>query len=136
MSTISETFSLFDGIKPTAVIALIGVRIYPNTPLRQRAVEEGVIKESSTLFKPEFYLTPAEDASSIVKRVAEHAAAQFNWVVPSLDINYNAYTFSLSEKKGGKGALMGFAVMNRNCFNKRIFGSLMVNWHRERNNAK
>ena len=104
-STIRETFSLFDGVKATAVIALIGVRIYPNTLLKSRAVDDGIIEETDTLFEPEFYLTQAMDADALVKTVADHASDRFNWIVPSLDIRCNPDVLALLRKRGKKGPL-------------------------------
>jgi hypothetical protein len=36
----------------------IGIRIYPGTPLAQRAVAEGRISPDDTLLRPRFYLAP------------------------------------------------------------------------------
>ncbi|MGO9614595.1 MAG: lipid biosynthesis B12-binding/radical SAM protein [Dissulfurispiraceae bacterium] len=105
MTTIEETFSLFEHIKPTAVIALIGVRIYPNTRMRQRAVEDGIIQEKNSLFKPEFYLTRAMDAGTLVKTIAGYAADRFNWIVPALDIHCDADLLALLRKRGHRGPL-------------------------------
>jgi len=104
-ATIAEAFSLFDRVKPTAVIALIGVRIYPNTPLRKRAVSEGVIQEKDSLFEPAFYLTGAMDAPTLVKTVAERAGGRSNWVVPALDMRCSTEMLSFLRKAGRRGPL-------------------------------
>ena len=104
-ATMEETFSLFDRVKPTAVIALIGVRIYPNTPLRQLAVEDGIIQEKDSLLNPAFYLTQAMDSSTLVKKVAGYANDRFNWIVPALDIHCNAAMLALLRKMGKRGPL-------------------------------
>ena len=104
-STISETFRLFDSIRPSAAIALIGVRIYPDTPLRLRAVEEGVISESSNLFEPEFYLTREIEPEMLMRTVTDKASARPNWIVPSLGIRCNTEVMSTLRKLGRKGPL-------------------------------
>jgi radical SAM superfamily enzyme YgiQ (UPF0313 family) len=105
MGTLEKTFALFDQIRPTAVIALIGVRIYPNTPIRQMAVEDGIIPEKDDLLEPEFYLTQAMSAGSLVNTVSENAACRFNWIVPALDIRCNADMMALLRKRGQRGPL-------------------------------
>ena len=104
-ATMEETFSLFERVKPTAVIALIGVRIYPNTPLRQLAVEDGIIQGKDSLFNPAFYLTRAMDSGTLVKTVAGYAADRFNWIVPALDIHCNAAMLALLRRSGKRGPL-------------------------------
>jgi radical SAM superfamily enzyme YgiQ (UPF0313 family) len=104
-TTMEETFSLFERVKPTAVIALIGVRIYPNTPLRQLAVEDGIIQGKDSLLNPAFYLTRAMDSGTLVETVARYAAARFNWIVPALDIHCDADMLALLRKSGKRGPL-------------------------------
>ena len=87
------------------MIALIGVRIYPNTPLRQLAVEDGIIQEKDSLLNPAFYLTQAMDSSTLVKKVAGYANDRFNWIVPALDIHCNAAMLALLRKMGKRGPL-------------------------------
>ncbi len=104
-STMRETFSLFDLIAPTAVIALIGVRIYPNTALGHRAAGEGIIGEKDSLFGPSFYLSGAMDAGTLADTVAGFAADRSNWIVPALDIRCNPELLSLLRKSGKRGPL-------------------------------
>lgn len=104
-ATMDETFSLFDRVKPTAVIALIGVRIYPNTALRQMAVDDGIIQEKDSLFNPEFYLTRAIDSETLVRKVAGYATGRFNWIVPALDIRCNPEMLALLRRRGKRGPL-------------------------------
>jgi radical SAM superfamily enzyme YgiQ (UPF0313 family) len=105
MDTIRETFGLFDRVRPTAVIALMGVRIYPDTPLRQRAVWDGVITEDQSLLEPAFYLTRSLSPASLVDTVAANAADRFNWVVPALDMRCDAGLLALLRKRGKRGPL-------------------------------
>ncbi|MBM4347678.1 MAG: radical SAM protein, partial [Deltaproteobacteria bacterium] len=55
--TIEESFQLMDQIDPTAVIAMLGIRIYPGTGLEQYALSEGVIEKNSNLVYPYFYIS-------------------------------------------------------------------------------
>ena len=84
--TIEETFQLMDQLDPTAVIAMLGIRIYPGTALEKMSVSEGVIDPDSNLIYPHFYISPAvrERLSEIIQ---ERALARKGWIVPGLEIN-------------------------------------------------
>ncbi|WP_420265324.1 lipid biosynthesis B12-binding/radical SAM protein [Candidatus Magnetominusculus dajiuhuensis] len=99
--TLNETFKLFDMIKPRAVIALVGVRIYPGTAICKRAVKDGVIPavpEGKGLLEPVFYLSPETPSGLLLTRVATWAQSRANRVVPALDIHYDASTLGAIRK--------------------------------------
>jgi hypothetical protein len=102
---LQETFSLFETIRPTAVIALVGVRVYPDTKLHERAVKEQVLGEDTSLLEPAFYLTPQMDASSLFRQVSAYARQRPNWIVPGLGIRCEDDMLSLLRKMGRKGPL-------------------------------
>jgi radical SAM superfamily enzyme YgiQ (UPF0313 family) len=84
--TIEESFQLMDQVDPTAVIAMLGIRIYPGTELEKISVSQGVIPPESNLLYPYFYISPTvgERLSEIVQ---EKALARKGWIVPGLEIN-------------------------------------------------
>ena len=84
--TIEESFQLMDQLDPTAVIAMLGIRIYPGTELERIALSEGVIRRGSNLIYPHFYISPAlgERLNSMIQ---EKALARKRWIVPGLEIN-------------------------------------------------
>jgi radical SAM superfamily enzyme YgiQ (UPF0313 family) len=104
-ATLEETFKLFDRIKPTAVIALIGARIYPNTRLHGMAMEEGVIEGKTDLLRPVFYLSSGIASDTLMRRVSEHAGQRSNWVVPGLNIRCDSDILAALRKMGKKGPL-------------------------------
>lgn len=104
-STLGETLSLFDKIEPSAVIALIGVRIYPQTRLYKRALENRVIKEEDNLLEPVFYLSPHIDADILLHKVSEHARGRHNWIVPGLNIRCEHDMLAALRSMGKRGAL-------------------------------
>jgi hypothetical protein len=75
-----------DQLDPTAVIAMLGIRIYPGTALEKMSVSQGVINPDSNLIYPHFYISPAvrERLSEIIQ---ERALARKGWIVPGLEIN-------------------------------------------------
>ncbi|HJV65286.1 MAG TPA: lipid biosynthesis B12-binding/radical SAM protein, partial [Geomonas sp.] len=56
--TIDETFALADELEAVAMIAMTGIRIFPGTPLYQRAIADGVITATTPMLEPVFYLSP------------------------------------------------------------------------------
>lgn len=84
--TILESFALMDELEPTAVITMTGIRIYPNTALYRTALDEGVIRESTSLLEPVFYISPAI-RDTFAELVTTEAMKRRNWVVPGLEVN-------------------------------------------------
>ena len=84
--TIEESFHLMDELDPTAVIAMLGIRIYPGTELEQTSLSQGVTQRDSELIYPHFYISPTlgEKLSDIIR---EKALARKRWIVPGLEIN-------------------------------------------------
>jgi radical SAM superfamily enzyme YgiQ (UPF0313 family) len=89
METMLETFALMDEVKPTAVIAMTGIRIYPGTALEQIALNEGLISKGNSLLEPQFYISPAV-REGLTHLVTEEALKRRTWVVPGLEINISS----------------------------------------------
>ncbi|MBM4341625.1 MAG: radical SAM protein [Deltaproteobacteria bacterium] len=84
--TIEESFQLMDQLDPTAVIAMLGIRIYPGTELEQSSLSEGVIEKSSNLIYPYFYISPALKGR-LEDIIRTKALKRRQWIVPGLEIN-------------------------------------------------
>ncbi|MFA7061167.1 MAG: lipid biosynthesis B12-binding/radical SAM protein [Pedobacter sp.] len=84
--TIMESFTLMDELEPTAIITMTGIRIYPNTPLYQTAIEEGLIEASVSLLEPVFYISPVVQ-EEFAELITFEAMQRSNWVVPGLEVN-------------------------------------------------
>jgi radical SAM superfamily enzyme YgiQ (UPF0313 family) len=84
--TIEESFHLMDQLDPTAVIAMLGIRIYPGTELERIALSQRVIRQDSNLVYPHFYISPAL-GGKLNKIIQEKALARKRWIVPGLEIN-------------------------------------------------
>jgi radical SAM superfamily enzyme YgiQ (UPF0313 family) len=84
--TIEESFQLMDRLGPTAIIVMLGIRIYPGTEMERIALSQGVIRKDSNLIYPHFYISPALGGrlEGIVK---EKALERNRWIVPGLEIN-------------------------------------------------
>ncbi|OGP92815.1 MAG: B12-binding domain-containing radical SAM protein [Deltaproteobacteria bacterium RBG_16_48_10] len=84
--TIEESFQLMDQLDPTAVIAMLGIRIYPGTELEEISVSQGVIRRDSNLITPYFYISP-KLGGRLSEIIQEKALARKGWIVPGLEIN-------------------------------------------------
>jgi radical SAM superfamily enzyme YgiQ (UPF0313 family) len=103
--TVAETCDLIDDLKPQAVLAFIGIRIYPNTPLHRIAVSEGIITAEDDLLHPRFYISPRIDEAALTAAVGSHAKGRTNWVVPALGIRSDPALLALLRRSGHRGPL-------------------------------
>jgi radical SAM superfamily enzyme YgiQ (UPF0313 family) len=102
--TLEETFSLMEEISPTAVIVMVGLRIFPGTGLASLAASEGILSPSSDLLEPSFYIAPAV-RDRVVEIARQKAALHPNWILPGLSINVSLRLQSKLRKIGIKGPL-------------------------------
>ncbi len=70
-ATINETLDNLEKLKSCIAFIYSGIRILPGTRLRERAVHEGIISESTSLLKPVYYHSPLLDSTSMNYKVAK-----------------------------------------------------------------
>jgi radical SAM superfamily enzyme YgiQ (UPF0313 family) len=70
-------------MKPTAVVAMTGVRLYPGTPLSKSLIEQGRVKVEDISLLPCFYIEPAV-ADFLPGFLQQQAYEAGNWVLPGL----------------------------------------------------
>jgi radical SAM superfamily enzyme YgiQ (UPF0313 family) len=102
--TIQETFRLMEQTRPTAVIAMAGVRVFPGTPLYNTIPGEKLLFEGDSILQPAFYVEP-EVREFLVERLGEHAAQHKNWILPGLDVNIDPAIQRKLRRIGVKGPL-------------------------------
>jgi radical SAM superfamily enzyme YgiQ (UPF0313 family) len=102
--TMKETFRLMEEISPTAVVAMVGLRIFPGTALARQAEAEGLLDPGSDFLEPVFYLAPAVK-DRVVEVARRWAAHHPNWIFPGLSINVSLRLQSKLRKIGVKGPL-------------------------------
>jgi radical SAM superfamily enzyme YgiQ (UPF0313 family) len=72
---------------PTAVVfAFVGVRIFPATRLRQRAVQEGIIAAGDSLLRPTYYVSPGVKQPELEAAISKAFQKRRHWVFPPSDI--------------------------------------------------
>jgi radical SAM superfamily enzyme YgiQ (UPF0313 family) len=85
-ATVAETVRMMDELAPTAVVAMVGLRIYPGTALALLAREAGLVRERDPLLEPRFYaagvLAGDPRAAWLFEQVRGAAAARRNWFLP------------------------------------------------------
>jgi len=98
-----------DHLAPTAVIAMLGVRIYPHTLLQEIAVQEGLLQQGDDLLEPRFYISPHLKAERLIEFVTEAAMGRRGWIVPGLEINISPPLMEGIRKFGIRGPLWALA---------------------------
>lgn len=103
-ATLDETFELIDTIRPDAVVAMVGVRIYPGTGLWPIAVESGQVDPAADPLEPAFYISD-QLTDDDLKSLLDRAAARANWVIPGENLGLDKDLFARLRKKHIKGPL-------------------------------
>jgi radical SAM superfamily enzyme YgiQ (UPF0313 family) len=70
------------GLEHCVVFGFSGIRIYPDTPLHRRAVEERVVDQADSLFEPVYYVSPAVDKTWMECQIAQSWAGRQDRVFP------------------------------------------------------
>jgi len=102
--TIEETFGLMDRLDPTAIIAMLGIRIYPRTEMEQISLSQGVISQDSNLIHPYFYISPML-GGRLEEIIREKALQRNRWIVPGLEINITQNLMEGIRRFGIRGPL-------------------------------
>ncbi|MBI4517704.1 MAG: cobalamin B12-binding domain-containing protein [Deltaproteobacteria bacterium] len=102
--TVSETIALMDELKPTAVIAMTGIRILPGTAMVETALRDGQIDADDNLLYPKFYIAPTLEGD-LIERIETYARAHANWIVPGKGIKTNIQVLQTLRARKIKGQL-------------------------------
>ena len=79
-ATLQESFDNSLRLKNTAIMAVVGMRIYPGTPLFGQAVAEGVIPADADLLAPAYYLAPGLTEEMIFAKLREFSQRSPSWI--------------------------------------------------------
>lgn len=107
-ATLQQTFKNIEQLKCNAVIAMVGIRIYPRTKLQSVSVAEGIIDKDEDLLEPRFYLSPQIPLEALLKEVTDFAAKSSNCIVPGLGIKSSEKMFDVLRKHYKEGPLWGY----------------------------
>jgi len=78
-ATVLESLKFVDDLSLDLVKLSIGIRIYPNTPLAERAIQEGKIASHDDLLRPRFYVVE-EIREWLYETVTAWATDRPNWM--------------------------------------------------------
>ena len=79
-ATVLESLKFADDLSLDLMKLSLGVRIYPNTPLAERAIAEGKITPHDDLLRPRFYMVE-EIRQWLYEIVDQWATDRPNWMV-------------------------------------------------------
>jgi radical SAM superfamily enzyme YgiQ (UPF0313 family) len=105
--TVDETIALMDECRPTAVTAMCGVRVYPETPLAATLLARGDVPSTEALYEPWFYFAPGV-REGLAERVADAARARGNWLLPGMKLPDEDALHARLRGRGLKGDLWRF----------------------------
>jgi len=112
MATVRETFDAVLEMGPTAVIGMVGIRIFPNTRLAKMAASEGRVSPDTDFLKPVFYLAPAIE-KEILPFVEQFSKEHASWIFPGMNININTDLQKKIRRFGVKGPLWEYMRMGQ-----------------------
>jgi radical SAM superfamily enzyme YgiQ (UPF0313 family) len=80
-ATLEESFKNSLRLKNTVIMAVVGMRIYPGTPLFKLAVAEGRTSSDADLLAPVYYLAPGLTEEMVFSRLQDFACRSPGWIV-------------------------------------------------------
>lgn len=104
MQTLRATVSVMDEVAPDAVFAMLGVRLYPNTPLVESLKAQGVPGAAEVGLAPAFYFSE-EVRDGLVDFARATAAARPRWYLPGLNGERYARFWKRKRLHGARGPL-------------------------------
>jgi len=104
METVHQTLHAITNMSPTAVICMIGIRVFPKTRLSLIAMEEGMIGPEEDFLNPVFYLSPAIE-NEILPFIEGFSKENPTWIFPGLNINITVELQKKLRRFGIKGPL-------------------------------
>ena len=108
--TLEEGFRNSQRLKAGAIMALVGMRIYPGTALFERAVAEGRIRRDAELLAPTYYLAPGLTQEEVFAQIQRFAQCSPNWIVADPTPAYHSLVERL-RRRGVLGPLWTYFAM-------------------------
>jgi radical SAM superfamily enzyme YgiQ (UPF0313 family) len=82
--TLQTTFENSRRLPGAVIFGLAGMRVYPGTPLLERARREGQIAPDADLLRPVYYLSPALGETVLLEMLDEFKRQAPNWIIGRL----------------------------------------------------
>ena len=81
LETLEEGFQNSLRLPETAILALVGMRIYPGTALHAKACRERPLPSDNQLLQPHYYLSDAVTEDAVFARLQDFSHRSPNWIV-------------------------------------------------------
>jgi radical SAM superfamily enzyme YgiQ (UPF0313 family) len=88
MGTLEQGFQNSLRLPGAVVMAVAGMRVYPGTPLFQRAVAAGRLQRQTDLLAPAYYVEPGLTAGEVLAKLKEFSRKSPNWIAGDPDPGY------------------------------------------------
>jgi radical SAM superfamily enzyme YgiQ (UPF0313 family) len=83
--TAETTVRNIQASRPTAVLAFLGTRILPNTPLAEHCLQSGYVRKAADIgIEPLFYVQPGLDQDWLLNYLRRVARADKRWIIPGV----------------------------------------------------
>jgi radical SAM superfamily enzyme YgiQ (UPF0313 family) len=113
LETLDQTHAHATQLDGAVIMAVVGMRIYPDTALHRRALREGRITPETDLLHPVYYLADGLDTDTVFARLQHFARLTPNWIAGDPSPEYTRLVARLRER-GVVGPLWGyFALLQR-----------------------
>jgi radical SAM superfamily enzyme YgiQ (UPF0313 family) len=99
--TLRTSFENSRRLRDAVILALVGMRIYPRTPLFEQAVREGRIPLDADLLQPHYYLSEEFSEDEIFLSLREFSRICPGWIVGDPDPEY----LKLAERLRARGVV-------------------------------
>ncbi|HEY5674661.1 MAG TPA: B12-binding domain-containing radical SAM protein, partial [Malonomonas sp.] len=81
-ATLAEGLDNIDQLGAAVVFAFSGIRIHPESPLHQRAIDDGLIAAEASLLKPVYYFSPLLDRQLMEQTIEARFRGRKNRIFP------------------------------------------------------
>lgn len=110
-ATIEEGFVNSLRLRKTVMFPFVGMRLYPQTSLYERALREKVVTPDTNLLKPFFYLAPELTLPQITAHMNSCSARSRSWIYGELPDQFIAVSQKLRQR-GVEGPLWEYLIVN------------------------
>ena len=110
--TLQESFRNSKRLKNPVMMAVVGMRVYPGTPLFYRAIKEGCISEKTDLLTPTYYLAPGLTSEGLFEQLNTFTQESPGWLPGDANPAYASLVNQL-RKRGVMGPLWGYFAMTQ-----------------------
>jgi len=108
LETLRKAFRNAELLECNAIMAMVGIRIYPRTQLQSLAIAEQITLKDKSLLEPCFYLTPKVPVETLLEEVTNFATKSPKCIVPGLGIKSSGKMLETLRKYYKEGPLWGY----------------------------